>query len=203
VWLDQLQDGACVWFGIGHELAAKPRPVTGLSFEYCREGYWESQQEDEWPGGAYAGASPRYEGTSVLAGMKVAQRRGFYSNYYWGLTLEQVVIGVGFAGPGVAGVNWHDGMDEVDENGFIHATGAVRGGHAIAVIGVRIVWKEGSARTSFGDVDLERSYFLLHNSWGRSWGVDGRAKISLADFDRLLQAQGEVAFGYRTDKLAA
>ncbi len=40
-------------------------------------------------------------------------------------------------------------------------------------------------------VDLDKSYVVLHNSWGKDWGVNGRAKMSLRDMQRLLSEQGE------------
>jgi C1A family cysteine protease len=40
-------------------------------------------------------------------------------------------------------------------------------------------------------VDLENSYVLLRNSWGRGWGTLGDCKISLYDLGALLREQGE------------
>ena len=198
IWLDQGSEGACVGFGCAHEAAARPVEVSGLTNDYARTRvYWEAQKIDPWSGGAYPGANPFYEGTSVLAGVQIMQRIGFYSEYHWALTLEQLVVGVGYTGPAILGLDWYEGMFDTDENGWIRAEGFLAGGHCILAIGVRCVWPKGVAKT-FANLDLDRSYILLHNSWGRSWGVDGRAKISLRDMDRLLNANGEACFPKRT-----
>jgi hypothetical protein len=193
----------CVGFGFTHDLRAKPKVVNGVTNDFARtKVYWEAQRIDEWEGGAYPGASPRYEGTSVLSGAKVLTSLGYYSGYTWALNIEQLVLGVGYAGgPAILGLNWYEGMDDVDDDGFIHVTGEQDGGHCLLAIGVRIVWKAGSARATFADVDQQRSYFLLHNSWGKDWAADGRAKISVADMDRLLNEAGDACFPVRTSKV--
>lgn len=199
-WLDQLQEGACVWFSLGHELAAKPVPVIGITDQYCREKYWLTQQEDPWPGGAYPGADPYYEGTSVLSGVKVAQRLGYYLGYRWALDARQTAEGLGYDGPCVLGIPWKTGMYEVDANGWVHAVGQTVGGHAICAIGVRIVWKSWINRyisSNWENVDFDKSYVLLHNSWGPTWGANGRAKLSLRDLDVLLTENGEAVFPKR------
>ena len=51
VYLDQGSEGACVGFGITHELAARPSEVDGLTNKFAREAiYWEAQKIDEWKG---------------------------------------------------------------------------------------------------------------------------------------------------------
>ena len=47
-YLDQGSEGACVGFGIAHELAARPSEVKGLTKKFAREAiYWEEQKIDE------------------------------------------------------------------------------------------------------------------------------------------------------------
>lgn len=202
-WLDQGYDGACVGFSFAHELTARPQEVTGVTDEYAKKSiYWEAQKIDPWGGGSYPGASPAYEGTSVLAGAQINKRNGFYESYHWALTIEELATGVAYFGPCVIGVDWYDGMFTPDQNGFIHPVGNVQGGHAILVHAIKIVyksWWKWWART-WADVDWERSYVTLHNSWGKSWGDNGRAKLSLSHLGHLLQAQGEACFPKRTDK---
>lgn len=200
-WLDQMQEGACVSTGVGHELAAMPVKVAGVTFPWCRERiYWPAQVADEWPGGSYPGASPFYEGTSVLAGVKVAAALGYYTNYYWAIDLKQWALGVAYAGPAIGGFNWYEGMFNTDSDGFIHPTGPLVGGHCVCIVGIKIKWKTWLNRFTsrkWENVDLDRSYFTIHNSWGQDWGVNGRAKLSLRDAETLLNQQGEVAFGVR------
>jgi hypothetical protein len=51
------------------------------------------------------------------------------------------------------------------------------------------------------DVDLQKSYVTLHNSWGPNWGINGRAKLSLYDLEILLNQQGDACFPVRTKLL--
>jgi len=176
-WLDQGTDGACVGFSMAHELIARPAVVTkGITERFAKENiYWEAQKIDPWDGGSYPGASPQYEGTSVLAGIKVLQGLGYVREYRWAFSLEDLVLAVGYCGPAVLGIPWYDGMFDVAPCGFVHVSGKVAGGHAILCNGV-------SAK--------ERT-FTLHNSWGKSWGRNGEARISWDDLGRLLDEDGE------------
>lgn len=176
--LDQGREGACVGFGWAHEHAARPyvRPADNA---LARALYFEAQRVDEWPGGAYPGASPFYEGTSVLAGAKAAQARGHLSEYRWAFNLNDALTAVSRKGPAVIGVWWWTGMFRPDADGFLHPTGQREGGHALLVRGVNI-----KART-----------VVLHNSWGTGWGGTkygpGTALLTWDDFGSLLADDGE------------
>lgn len=213
LWLDQGVEGACVSTGCGHEAAARPVEVQGITFPWCRENiYHPAQHEDPWRGCSLGQRCPiepmseSYEGTSVLAGVKQLQRLGFVTSYVWAITLKEAILGLGYFGPAILGFNWYEGMFDTDADGFIHPTGRLMGGHCLLAQAVKIVYKDRPSWKNFWrtrtweDVDLERSYVTLHNSWGKNWGVNGRAKISLNDFNRLLLEQGEVCFVERTEK---
>ena len=179
IHLDQGSEGACVGFGIAHELAARPSEVAGLTDKFAKEViYWEAQKIDEWKGGSYPRARPKYEGTSILAGVKVARERGFFDSFRWGFSLNDLVLGVGYRGPAVLGLPWMEGMFDTDANGYIHATGDVAGGHCILCRGINV----------------REKHFLLRNSWGRDWGVNGDCKITFADMKKLLANGGESVF---------
>jgi len=178
---DQGTEGACVGFANGHELAAKPAEVPSppLSDRFCRESiYWEAQRIDDYEGGAYPGATPQYEGTSVLAGAKVLKALGAIKEYRFSFGLDDLILGVGYFGPAVMGTLWYSGMYRPDRNGHIHVSGDIRGGHSYLVVGV----------------DVRRHRFRIRNSWGRTWGDDGEAWISFKDMLRLLQEDGEAVF---------
>lgn len=198
--LDQGREGACVGFSVTHELMARPAEVDppGSDSQFAREQiYWPAQRIDPWPGGAYPGASPFYEGTSVLAGVKVAHRLGYFDEYRWAFGLEDLVLGVGRHGPALLGLWWHGGMFRPDPNGFITPTGGKFGGHAILCVAVKIVWKPGSKRETLDDVDFDQSYVVLLNSWGMDWGYRGLCKVRLRDMRTLLLDQGEAVFMVR------
>lgn len=175
-WLDQGQDGACVGFSFAHDGLARPVRLNGINEQYAREKiYWEAQKIDQWSGGAYPGASPFYEGTSVLAGAKAAQSLGHFQTYEWAYNVSDLILAVGYKGPAVLGVNWRQGMWDTDADGYIHPTGDIQGGHAILC----------------RQVSLKGRFFLLHNSWGKSWGVNGTAKVSFDDMATILADDGE------------
>jgi hypothetical protein len=179
--LNQGSEGSCVGHGIAHELLARPSEVSPseVDHRYAKEIiYWGAQQEDEWPGGSYPGAKPFYEGTSVLAGVKVVQAIGWIKEYRWGFSLNDLILGVGHHGPAVLGIAWLEGMSDTDDKGFIHATGSEQGGHCILCRAL----------------DVKKEYFTLRNSWGKEWGLAGDCKISFKDMEKLLAMQGEVCF---------
>lgn len=177
--LDQGPDGACVGFGVTHELIARPAEVQGLDGKFAKESiYWNAQRIDYWEGGSYPGAAPFYEGTSVLAGAKVARKLGWIESYRWAFGIEDLKYGVGHNGPAVIGVGWHGGMFQPDSKGYIHATGGVYGGHCVLV----------------NSINIKEQRFTIHNSWGASWGNNGECYISFDDMDLLLQDRGEACF---------
>lgn len=183
--LDQGSEGACVGFSVAHELIARPVAVTGITAKFAIEKiYWEAQKNDPWEGGAYPGARPRYEGTSVIEGIKAAQRLGYIEEYRWAFSLQDLILAVGYCGPAVLGLNWYEGMFEPHSCSYLHKTGSLAGGHAILCKGVNV---------------KERT-FLLHNSWGPSWGNKGCAKISWDEMEALLYEQGEAVIPTKRNK---
>lgn len=166
-FLDQGADSACVGFGWAHELAAKPVAVP-VSDSIARDIYHEAQKIDEWPG-------EDYEGTSVLAGAKVVQTIGHMPEYRWAFSLDDVIATLGYHGPIVLGFQWYEGMMDTDSSGFIHPTGNIVGGHCVLARGVAVT----------------RKYIRIRNSWGKSWGENGDAKITYSDFAKLLSNYGE------------
>lgn len=178
-WFDQGSEGACVGFAIGHELAARPAEVKGLSNDFCRTSiYWEAQKIDPWDGGSYPGANPRYEGTSVLSGVKIAQKLGYFDEYRWSFGIDDLLYGLGHNGPAVLGIPWFNDMYNPDDKGSIKPTGQMVGGHAIL------------ARA----INVKGGYVTLRNSWGKAWGKNGDCYITFEDLETLLKMRGEAVF---------
>lgn len=168
VWLDQGQEGACVGFAVSHEAAARPVSVKGITNDTAKALYDRARQLDEWPGESYSG-------TSVLGGVKAGQEKGWYAEYRWSFSLEDLILAIGYKGPAVLGVNWYDSMFDTDKNGLVKVTGSIAGGHAILARGVNI----------------RQKLVCLRNSWGRDWGLDGDCFISFDDLKKLLYEDGE------------
>lgn len=180
-FLDQGSEGACVGFAFAHELIARPFPIWADAIK-ARQIYWDAQHIDEWDGGAYPGAAFFYEGTSVLAGAKILYQQKYYREYRWAFSEREVALALGYRGPVVLGINWYTGMVRPDVDGFIRPTGQIEGGHAILT----------------PSLSLKGNFYWLHNSWGRSWGLGGRAKILRHDLARLLSEAGEACMPVRT-----
>lgn len=184
--LDQGTDGACVGFGVSHELIARPSEVQNLGYGYAKELYFEAQRIDPWPGGEYPGADPVYGGTSVLSGIKVAHKLGWFDEYRWAFSMEDFYYGLGHNGPSVIGINWYEGMLEPDSNNFIRPTGSLTGGHCLLV----------------NAISMKNQRVTVHNSWGTDWGKNGEAYLSFNDISKLLHETGEAVFFIKRHKLA-
>jgi hypothetical protein len=168
--LDQGNVGACVGFSWAHELAAEPEPVPDIDNLAGMQIYNRAQLLDQWSD------TPPQEGSSVLAGAKTVTEQGHLVEYRWAFGLNDLLDTLSQFGPAVLGINWYSGMMNPDDNGYIHPTGRVVGGHAILARGL----------------DAEQRSVLLHNSWGLEWGIDdGNAWISFEDLDQLLREDGE------------
>lgn len=178
--LDQGPNGACVGFGWGHELSARPGVVTGVNDQFALGVYFGAQRRDPWPGGAYPGAEDFYEGTSVLAGAQEVRERGWIDEYRWCFTLDDLVATLGYRGPVVAGLDWTEDMFEPDHDFFLRPTGRYAGGHCVCIQGVHV---ERTVELGDGPDTLDpiRSYVTIVNSWSPGWGTRGRAKITLVD----------------------
>jgi hypothetical protein len=165
--LDQGREGACVGFAWMGEAAARPVVRKGVTNQLALDVYRRAQQIDEWPGVGYSG-------TSVLAGAKAMQERGWLREYRWAFGAAELAAAVSRHGPAVLGIPWHESMYQ-PVNGWITRSGRVVGGHAILCVGYNV----------------KRQAFTLQNSWGSDWGQQARALISYADLSSLLDDNGE------------
>lgn len=197
-WLDQKREGACVSFGIGHDLMCYPQEFP-MHNELCRQLYFEMQKIDYWPGGAYPGASPFYEGTAVLAGLKIyldlLHRIDPYKRrweFRWCFGAAEVVTALQRRGV-IIGVPWHEGMFETDAEGYIHPTGRVMGGHCTYLRQSELVWRKNVTHYEAKDLEWELTNIGGRNTWGRPWGRDGDFKMRLSGLDKILNNGGEAA----------
>lgn len=127
-------------------------------------------------GGVVGHWPPDDVGSSALTVCKVAASMGWTSGYRWAFGLDQVLRAAALA-PVLLGVGWYDSFDAPADGGELLVTSSakVRGGHEVLLT----------------EVDADRCRVWVDNSWGTSWGVDGRAWMSWALLARLLGERGD------------
>jgi hypothetical protein len=176
--LDQGREGACVGFGWTHEAMATPVAIQGLNANFAHGVYKDAQLIDEWPGNDYSG-------TSVLAGAKTMKIRKYLKEYRWAFGIEDVKLALGTTGPVVLGINWYEGMYDAP-GGVLSVGGPLAGGHCILAHAYR----------KPGLIFPDEHAIGLFNSWGPSWGINGRAWIRASELSRLLKEDGEACVPY-------
>lgn len=178
--LDQGREGACVGFAWTAELLARPNEVrVPDSDKFARELYREAQRLDVWPGEAY-------EGTSVLAGAKAAQKAGFIGEYRWAFSIDEVIDALVAIGPVVIGIPWYENMYETRPSGLVEVGGRLVGGHAITLTGYH------PGMRIRGEGWWKRHEVIRwRNSWGEAYGRGGDGFITPDALERLLSDDGE------------
>lgn len=189
VYNDQGREGACVGFAWSHELSARPKKIL-KDAAFAHQIYKRAQQIDQWPG-------ENYSGTSVLAGVKAVQEivnkydKPLIQQYRWAFGIQDVLRVISYMGPVVLGIDWYYNMYTPDANHFISASGEKVGGHAIMAKGLKVVKLNKDLPATYDNLDLDKSYVKLHNSWGVDYGDGGTAFITVRDLAKLLEDGGE------------
>jgi hypothetical protein len=192
--LDQGSEGACVGFGCASEAAASPVPVPGADTNaYALAWYRRAQDLDEWPGRSYSG-------TSVLAGCLVGRERGLWGGFRWGKTAEELAAGIVARGPAILGVNWREDSYETDANGIIRAKGRTVGGHCVLAFGfvppnpsTYMARRLQTAGLLNGVRAAGEPVFLILNSWGNGYGINGKAIAPLSLMRQWIDERAELA----------
>lgn len=158
--LDQGQTGHCVGFGCAQFCNTDP-----INDHYAdADGhavYYEAKVIDGEPNAE--------NGSSVHSGIKALKNRGRVGTYAWTSSLATIKAWVQSKGPVVVGTDWMNDMFSPDASGFVKPTGALAGGHCYLIVG----WSHDDVIT-------------FQNSWGSSFGLNGRFKMHAADFQTLV-----------------
>lgn len=178
-WFDQGERPICVGAAWAEWLEDGPVGQGGIAPVVSPETiYADAQKIDEW-------ADSPHEGTSVRAGAKTLQSRGFIRSYHWATTVQEIVAALLDVGPVVVGTNWYSDMFEADEAGLVHIGGALAGGHAYLLDGISVPHK----------------LIRFKNSWGRAWSKNGFGYLAFEDMDHLLHEDGEACLAVEIRKL--
>lgn len=187
---DQGQEGHCVGFGWGNELASSPIR-TGLNTDEFSHGlFYAAQAIDRSEGRQFA------EGATVLAGAKAVKGAGFMDEYRWAFSLTDIVRGLLLEGPCVIGVDWTPSMYETRPSGLMDISDEPIGGHCAVLVGyhprMRIAGEGWTKR---------HEVFVLLNSWGPRFGRKGLAYITAEDMANKLMPNGEFCFPINRKKV--
>jgi len=132
--------------------------------------YSRATQLDGIPG-AYP---PNDTGSDGLSVAKAAKEKGLISGYLHAFSLDAALKALEQQ-PIIVGIDWYEGFDNPGSTGLVQISGAVRGGHEIV----------------FDEIDVAKKIVWFTNSWGTSWGVNGRANMSFDTLGRLLKRDGD------------
>ncbi len=171
--LNQRTEGACVGFGWSAQLAVGPihNPTDNV---YAQDYYRSAVHVDRAAGRYWA------VGASVLAGAQVARRRKVITGYRWAFGIDDVIDTLVVKGPVLLGLNWYDSMYRTRPDGRVRVDGSIVGGHCILATGyIHLHPRWGG------------SWIEWVNSWGPTYGVDGKGYIRATDLGDLLQQSGE------------
>lgn len=171
--LDQGNYGTCVGNGVAQ--FGNTLPIDDKFVEAdARAIYYEATVLDGSPDDPNAPGGGQ-QGATVRSGMQAYKNRGRISGYAFSVDLATLKKWVLTKGPLVIGSDWMNDMFNPDANGFVTPTGGVAGGHCWII----------------DEYDPANDVWGASNSWGKSWGVDGRFYLKGADFQYLLDQQGE------------
>lgn len=106
--------------------------------------------------------------------------------YRWAFSIQDIVQVIIKTSPVVLGLDWLEDMYEAP-SGVLVPKGKVVEGHCITAIGFYT-----SSLLLNGEPGI-----LLQNSWGNTWGNNGKTIIKVTDLELLLAKSGEACVPFR------
>lgn len=127
----------------------------------------------------FAGAFPPDDtGSDGLSVAKALRQLKFINGFEHGFSVEETLKAFQEK-PFIGGINWYESMFDTSPAGEVKITSgsSISGGHEIC----------------FDEFDAD-GFVWFSNSWGSNWGVNGRGKMSLSTFTRLMDEDGDATF---------
>jgi hypothetical protein len=118
---------------------------------------------------------PTDTGSDGLSVAKVLQKAGLISGYQHTFTLDDALKALQVV-PLIVGTVFLADMEEPNSAGLVSVSGAELGGHEYIA----------------DEYDSQRGWVGFQNSWGTSFGVNGRFYMQAEDFGTLLERDGDV-----------
>jgi hypothetical protein len=174
-WGNQGNTPKCVGFSWRHWLMDGPVPQSNKAMWAVRI-YNQAHKID--------GIVGKHDGTTIRAGAKVLKKAGYISEYRWAWSIDPVIQTLLHKSPVVVGTTWYSDMYSPSKEGILKVSGRKEGGHAYLLNGI----------------DLDRGLIRVKNSWGKAWGLNGNAWISIEDMDMLIKERGEVCLATEVSK---
>jgi hypothetical protein len=188
--LDQGQIGSCT--GNASTSCAYHEPFfapAAPSWSYAPdEGGAQAWYRDNTANDGYPGTwEPDDTGSDGLTSSKMAVRAGIASGYQAALDPDSSLQAL-MDRPGITGIPWYNSMFGADASGLlaVDTKSGLAGGHELCVD--EIVAADDS-RNGAGQLLVGGP-----NSWGTSWGAQGRWYLRLSDWWALRRQQGDVYF---------
>lgn len=177
--LDQGDVGSCTGNAAAGWLGTDDATRQGVSMlggkpvdEAMAVAFYSAATELDSAAGAYP---PDDTGSDGLSVAKALQNAGACTGYQHAFSLSAALTALQ-SGPVMFGVDWYEAMFDPAADGRLSITGQLAGGHEFVV----------------DEIDVPGQRVWLTNSWGPSWGMQGRAYLTYADAVTLLRRDGDV-----------
>jgi hypothetical protein len=173
--LDQGQLGSCTGNAAVGVLGTDPFVTTVPSVGALTEAFAVKVYSDATKLDPYGGTYPPTDtGSDGLSVAKVLKNLGLISGYQHATSLAAVLTALQDK-PVIVGTKWLSSMFTPASDGRINISGSNEGGHEYEI----------------DEIDVENRRLWMDQSWGQSFGLQGRAYFTWDDFGQLLADRGD------------